>query len=204
VTQLVDDKFKEMDSKAIKALNCKYESKDEVKKDKDKIEAIKDHRLEIRLLDDYRYVRSDSLIKELKKAKNGLKQYQDALDNGIDVQVSFIAESEDNEPLGFKCSGISNEDIVLEIGKFKFHYKDDSGKCSSKDNRQVMTWQKKTMRLKPGTFNVVVRETDTFGDDQAEGTININDKKFLKIMNEQEGIEVLINNTNYHISFSRR
>ncbi len=149
LTKFIHNKFKEMDSEAIKSLKGKYESKDKVKKDKDKIEAIRDHRLEIGVLDDYRYVRSDFLIKELKKAENGLKQYQDALKNGIAVYVSFIAESEDNEPLGFKCSGISNEDIVLEIGKFKFHYKDDSGKCSSKDNRQVILQQNSGVGVKP-------------------------------------------------------
>lgn len=210
LTKLIHDKFKEMDSKAIKALKGKYESKDEIKKDKDKIEAIKDHRLEIRLLDDYRYVRSDSLIKELKKAKNGLKQYQDALDNGIDVQVSFIAESEDNKPLGFKCSGISNEDIVLEIesknDKWEFHYKKHSGECSIDGSKQVMTWQKHMCLQQGKYFKVIVIEMDALfnPDDQVKGGVKISDVDLFKIMNKQRGIEVPIKNTDYYIRFSRR
>jgi len=60
------------------------------------------------------------------------------------------------------------------------------------------------MRLKPGTFNVIVRETDTFTpDEQVKKKVKISDIDLFKIMNKQEGIEVPIIDKTYFIRFSK-
>ncbi len=207
LTKLIHDKFEAMDRKAINALKGKYESKAELDNDRKKLNEIKKHILKVEKLD-YRYIRSESLIKKLKKTANILDKYQKALTDGIYVYVSFIAESEDNEPLGFKCSGIFNKDIILKIGNrkdnWKFHYKEDNGRCLPEKDRQVMTWQK-PMRLTMGKFDVTAIETDIIGKDQVKESININDEKLFKIMNKQQGgIEFPLKNKKYYIRFSRR
>jgi hypothetical protein len=208
MTNLIEEIFAGIDQENIDSLNEGYESEAELKKDLDMIEAIKDHKLEIEKLN-YRYVRSSHLQNSFERARIRALSYSKALEDGLEVNVRFVAVKENNAKLGFKCGGVlSNDDIVLKIGNYTFDYSENKGQCIEDGNRQVMTWNRNfIMTLKPKSYDLKVSELDTTSkDDTFEGYVVITDKNFLQLMKEDRNeFEVQIPNHNdYRLIFARR
>jgi hypothetical protein len=109
------------------------------------------------------------------------KTYSTLLNRGVSrVGVTFGAEYEENEPLGFKCDKL-NGDIVLYIDSKKYDYKNGAF-CS----QHRISWNDSTTYFKAVRYSVKVIEQDIASfNDEYNGNFILNNNDLIKIYNNK-------------------
>jgi hypothetical protein len=95
------------------------------------------------------------------KYENMKKLYDKYNAPAIITSISFSANVENNEPLGFKCGGInSDDDIIININEYNYNYKNGS-EC----NELTITWNNVRNEYSEGNYEIKVIEKDPVYDD---------------------------------------
>jgi len=110
------------------------------------------------------------------------KNYESLLDIGVSrVKVIFGANSEENEPLGFKCDKI-NGDILLSIDSKKYYYKNGAS-C----NNLKISWNDSSTHFKAVRYSIKVIEENvaSFFNDEYNSDFTLNENDLIKIYNHK-------------------
>jgi hypothetical protein len=123
-------------------------------------------------------IRNRAILDEKIKVQ---KIYSNLLNHGISrVGVTFGAEYEENEPLGFKCDEI-NGDIVLHIDSKKYDYRNGASCYHHK-----ITWSDFSTYFKAVRYSVKVIEYDiTSFNDEYNGNFILSENDLIKIYNNK-------------------
>ena len=137
---------------------------------------------------------SDNDLK-FKEKMNIFKRYDTALQSGVsDVKITFGANKEDNEPLGFKCD--EEDEIILKIEALEYHY--DNGYCH--DDRE-MTWSSQQSFKAGERYDVTAIEEDFVDNDEFKFWFELGNNSLIKMVNN-EYFEIKVDD--YFIGFGNK
>jgi hypothetical protein len=127
------------------------------------------------------------------------KKYSDILENGVKPKtISFKADLEDNEPLGFKCGDEDEIELSINDDSFTYSYEDSSTECEG----LKISWPANAT-FKPGKYNVIVKEKDMIKDDKYDkGSFRLTKNDIIKIYNHESVSKYI--GSGYNIIFSGR
>ncbi len=124
----------------------------------------------------YEYNLTDEQNEKVKKALEYIRQIESILQKGFNVSLSFIAKTDDNDPLDFECDG--DRELKVSIGSSTFNY--EQATCNEEGQRQVMTWLE-PFYLTTKNWTVVVIEDNVLGNEEVNAHIMVTKDNLLNI-----------------------
>ncbi|PCI26408.1 MAG: hypothetical protein COB67_10075 [SAR324 cluster bacterium] len=170
---------------------------DKIKGEKQHIALYLQGSFRIQILD-YDYPLTPEQKNRIKESLDYIKTIEAMLTAGIEVTLSFIAKTDDNEPLDFECSG--DMELKITIGKSNFYY--DVASCVEEAERQVMTWLE-PFKLNSKNVPIIVIEENMLGDETVKAHLQVSPETLLNIYHQGSDEISLSSSPHYLVRFSK-
>lgn len=122
-------------------------------------------------ISDYLKIAYGISFKDTKNFENWFAEEQDKITKFNNIRVSFGVNLEkvddefiDKGVLGFNCA--SENEIILNIGKYTYHFDENEESCISSEKREVLTWNhSKNIYMEGKEYTIKAIENDLVDND---------------------------------------
>ncbi|MCP4294364.1 MAG: hypothetical protein GY786_02020 [Proteobacteria bacterium] len=142
----------------------------------------------------YTYVLTAKQKRQVKESLGYIQDIEFLFTDGIPVSLSFVAQTDDNDPLDFECSG--DKELTISLGGRNFNYKEAS--CTVEGERQVMTWLTSFI-LSPKNWPITVVEENVLGDEVLKSNISVSKDQLLNIYFKSD-FEISLTGYDYYLA----